>query len=116
MNNGFRAGYRSTLGSVIIAFAIGRFANDLGQNSLKTSAARMNLYLVVGIIVVVAMIAVAISVVSQARNAAKQNDILLDNELAEFQRMRDEGEITEEEYKKMKKIIADKTLEQVRND
>lgn len=76
----------------------------------------MSIYLVIGLVVLVALIAVAVSVAGQARSVAVQNETMPDDELAEFRRMRDEGEISEEEYRKMKKIIADKTVERVKGE
>ena len=66
----------------------------------------MTTYLVVGIIVLVVLIAVAISVVSRARQFAMQNEPLMEDELAEFERMRDDGQISEEEYQKLRKVYS----------
>ncbi len=76
----------------------------------------MSLYLVVGLAVLVALIAVAISVVSQSRNLAINNETAPDDELGEFKRMFEAGEISEEEYRKMKKIIAEKTVSRIKGE
>lgn len=76
----------------------------------------MNTYLVIAIVVLVVMIAVAISFATRARSLAVQDELLPDDELAEFTRMREAGEISEEEFRKMKKIIAEKTVKQARGE
>lgn len=76
----------------------------------------MTTYLVVGIIILVALIAVAISVAARTRRLAVQNQIVPEDELAEFKRMHEAGEISEEEYRKMKKIVAEKSVQQARGD
>jgi len=76
----------------------------------------MNTYLVIAIVVLVAMIAVAISFAGRARRLAVQNELLPEDELAEFTRMHEAGEISEEEFRKMKRIIAEKTVKQARGE
>ncbi len=73
-----------------------------------------NLYLIVGIIVLVSLIAVAISAVGRARSLALQDDPVVKDELSEFQQMRDEGKISEEEYHRLKKVVSDQTLEKIK--
>lgn len=73
-----------------------------------------NLYLIVGIIVLVCLIAVAISAVGRARSLALQDDPMVKDELSEFQQMRDEGKISEEEYHRLKKVVSDQTLEKIK--
>ena len=70
----------------------------------------MNNYLIAGIVVLIVMIALAISLANRARRLAIQNEELSENPLAEFEQMRESGEISEEEFRRMKKIIAEKTV------
>jgi len=74
----------------------------------------MSIYLVIGIIVLIAMVAVAISAASQARELAVKDERSPDDQLGEFKRMFEAGEINEDEYQKMRKIIAEKMVKQVR--
>ncbi len=74
----------------------------------------MTVPVVVGIIVLILLIAVAFSAVIRARKLALQDGGLSDDELAEFQRMREEGAISEEEYKRLKKIVSQQTVEKVK--
>ena len=77
---------------------------------------RMTTYLVFGIIVLLVLIGVSISITNRARSVAVQNKVLPEDELIEFRKMRNAGEISEEEFRKMKKIIADKIVEQAKGE
>lgn len=73
------------------------------------------IYLIVGLIVLVVLIAVAIAVLKKARALAiDNNEPLSTNELTDFDRMREEGTISEEEYRRLKKVVAVKTLDKVK--
>jgi uncharacterized membrane protein len=76
----------------------------------------MNRYLVTGIVVLAALIAVAITLAGRARRAAIRNEEMPGDELAEFRRMRDAGKISEEEFRRMKKIVAGKTVQRVKGE
>ena len=81
----------------------------------KTLSSRMTTYLVVGIIVLVALIAVAVSVIGRARRFAVQEHAPMEDELAEFERMRDDGQISEEEYQKLKKVYSQQAVQRFKN-
>ncbi|MGI9515666.1 MAG: hypothetical protein ACR2NP_01360 [Pirellulaceae bacterium] len=72
--------------------------------------------IVIGIIVLLLLIAVAAQAVIKARRLVLQDKRLSDDELAEFQRMREEGAISEEEYRRLKKIVSEQTVEKVKRD
>ncbi len=77
---------------------------------------RMSPLLVVGIILVVVTMALAVFLVDRARRLAVHDDNSPHNELDQFELMREAGEISEEEYRRMKKIIADKLVQRVKGD
>ena len=70
--------------------------------------------IVIGIIVLLLLIAAAFSAVIKARRLAMQDGGLSDDELTEFQRMREEGAISEEEFRRLKKIVSEQTVEKVK--
>ena len=76
----------------------------------------MNNTLLVVLVVLVILLAFAITSVFRARNLVLPDSRGQDDELTGFQQMRDEGTISEEEYIRMKKIVAVKTVDQVKQD
>ena len=75
----------------------------------------MTLYLVIGVALLIALIAVAITVIGQTRKLAVRDQISEDK-LAEFKSMREEGTISEEEYRRLKKIVADQTVQKAKGE
>ena len=92
--------------------------SDLPRSRLHAflvgSVARMTTPIVIGIIVLLLLIAAAFSAVIKARRLAMQDAGLSDDELTEFQRMREEGAISEEEFRRLKKIVSEQTVEKVK--
>jgi hypothetical protein len=76
----------------------------------------MNYPLIILGIILTVLIAVAIQTIARARAMVLEEQSLLENEIAEFQRMRDEGSITDEEYKRLKRVVAEQSLEQAKQD
>ena len=61
-------------------------------------------------VVLAIFIVVSVSLILRARKMAVQSQSLPEDELAEFQRMHEEGRISEEEYKQLKRVVASQTL------
>ncbi len=75
----------------------------------------MNYTLVIIIAVVVCLlIVVAVSTVTRFRGMAIEEPILPEDELSEFRRMREEGSITEEEFRRLKSVVASQTVDKVK--
>ena len=68
----------------------------------------------VGVVVLVVMTVVAIQATMRARAMVHEEPALLEDEFAEFQRMRDEGNITEEEYQRLKRVISEQTIQKAK--
>lgn len=68
----------------------------------------------VGVVVLVVMTVVAIQAILRARAMVHEERSLLEDEIAEFQRMRDEGSITEEEYQRLKRVISEQTIQKAK--
>jgi uncharacterized membrane protein len=68
----------------------------------------------VGVVVLVVMTVVAIQAIMRARAMVHEQPAILEDEFSEFQRMRDEGSITEEEYQRLKRVISEQTIEKAK--
>lgn len=67
--------------------------------------------LVISIVVVMLLIMTAVVMASRARDMAMDSSSNpIDDELAEFKRMREEGRISEEEYRRLRDVVAAKTV------
>ena len=74
----------------------------------------MNTPLVITSVIAAGLIFIAIFLAVRARRLAVQDAIVLEDELSEFQQMFEAGEINEEEFLKMKKIIATKAVQRAK--
>lgn len=71
--------------------------------------------LAIGLIVLVVMGVLLVHWTIKLRSMATGTETNgLQDELSEFERMRNEGQISEEEFQRMKRIVAKKVLEQFR--
>lgn len=72
--------------------------------------------LAIGLIVLVVLGVLLVHWIIKLRSMATGTmSIGLQDELSEFERMRNEGQISEEEFQRMKRIVAKKVLEQARS-
>ena len=71
--------------------------------------------LIVGAVLLTALLVFAAVVAMRARSMAHQQPVMPNDELADFQRMREEGSITEEEYRRLKRVVADQTVDKVKD-
>ncbi len=76
----------------------------------------MDISLVITSVVIVCLIVLAITLAIRARRLAVQDQVPLDNQISKFQQMFEAGEISEAEFRKMKKIIATKAVQQAKRD
>lgn len=67
-------------------------------------------------VVVAIFVVVGVYLILRARKMAVQEQSLPENELSDFQQMREEGRISEEEYKRLKRVVASQTVENVKNE
>ncbi len=74
----------------------------------------MNYSLVIIAVLLAVLVVFAVSAILRARRLVIQASTLPQDELARFQRMRQDGSITEEEYKRLKSVVAEQTLDRVR--
>ncbi len=75
----------------------------------------MNYTLVtVGVVVLVVMTVVSFQTVLRARAMVHEGPDRLEDEITVFQRMRDEGSITDEEYQRLKRIVAEQTVQKMK--
>lgn len=72
--------------------------------------------LAIGLIVLVVLSVFVIQWIFKLRSMATGTEPSgLQDEISEFERMRNDGQISEEEFQRMKRIVAKKVIEQVRN-
>lgn len=76
----------------------------------------MTPYLVIGIIILVLLIAFAVFAVSRARDLVAQDEEMIEDELGEFEQMHEEGKISDEEYRRLKRIVAEQIVEKAKNE
>ncbi len=76
----------------------------------------MDTSLVITSVVIVCLIVMAIFLATRARRLAVQERLPPDDQISKFQQMFEAGEISEEEFREMKKIIATKAAQQAKRD
>lgn len=74
----------------------------------------MNTPILITSAIAAGLIFIAIFLTVRARRLAVQDAVVLEDELSEFQRMLEAGEINEAEFLKMKKIIAAKAVQRAK--
>ncbi len=73
--------------------------------------------IVAGAAILTALLLIALGAIKGARKMAMPDDVApAVDELSAFQRMRDQGRISDEEYDRLKRIVASKTIERIKRD
>jgi hypothetical protein len=89
-----------------------RFDSSLGG---RLQSAMRELYFVAGAAILTALVIAALRIALTVRGMAMRSGPPPEDDLEEFRQMRDEGKITEEEFQRLRRAVAEQSVKQARS-